>query len=126
MMAVPVDDIEAERMLKLWGLSNRIGGPKGYPKIAPFVPQAHGRDLEWVDHTIELVGHIVQQLNDQDRLIVKLYYQPRSNGKLLTKNAIRKKTGIHQDIIKSAIDRCVGRVAQALSMPQYFRIENKA
>lgn len=126
MMGCPVSDEEANRMLKLWGLANRVGGPKAYPKASAHVPVARGKALEWTDHKVELVGWVVQQLDDDERMIVKLYFEPQADGKRLKVNAIRKKTSIHSDKINRALDRCIGRVAGALSMPQWFNIENNA
>lgn len=124
MMGSPVDYHYASTMLEAWGITNCAEGPRGYPKIAPFIPQARGKDVEWADHKVEIVGYIVQHLDPDDRVIVKLYFEPQSNGKRLKVNAIRKKTCIHSDKIHRAIDRCIGRVAAALSMPQYFHFEN--
>jgi hypothetical protein len=124
MMGAPVDDSYATMMLEAWGLANRVGGPKGYPKSAAFVYKPHGVDLEWSDHKIEVVGWVVQNLEEEERLIVKLYFEPQDGGKRLKPNAIRKKTSIHTDKIHRALDHCIGRVAQALSMPQYFEFKN--
>ena len=127
MMGIPVDDTEAVMMLRMWGMANRVGGPRGYPKASSgFVERVAGKDIEWTDHKVELVGWVVQQLDADDRMIVKLFFEPQASGKTMKVNAIRKKTSKHSDTINKAIDRCIGRVAGALSMPQSFHLENKA
>lgn len=126
MMGCPVDDCEAIMMLELWGLANRVGGPKGLPKQSSHVPTVRGKDIEWTDHKVELIGWLVQQLPDDERVIVKMYFEPQASGKRLKVNAISKKTSTHHKIINRALDRCIGRVSAALSMPQYFSFENNA
>ena len=125
MMGYPVRNEEAIQYLELWGLANRVGGPRAYPRASSHVPVARGKEAEWTNHKVELVGWVVQQcLDGQEKIIVKLYFEPQVGGKRLSVNAIRKKTSIHTDKIHRALDRCIGRVAQALSMPQVFSIEN--
>jgi len=126
MMGCPVADVEAVQFLELWGMANRVGGPKGLPKVSSHVPVARGKDIEWSDYRVELVGYIVQHLDGEDRKIVKLYFEPQSDGKRLRVNAIRKETSFHSDKIHRVLDRCIGRVAQALSMPQFINYENNA
>ena len=125
MMGYPVSDEEANQFLKLWGLANRIGGPKGYPKVAAFMPKARGKDLEWTVYEIELVGSVVQQLDPDQRAVVKLYYEPDDSGKGLNVTQIEQKTGIKRKKVHEALDRCIGRVAQALSYPVLDFTEKK-
>lgn len=127
MMGHPVRNEEAIKMLEAWGLANCVGGPKGFPKMSAHVPVARGKDAEWTNHKVELVGWVVQRcLDGRERVFVKLYFEPQSSGKRLSVGAISKKTDVHHKLINQALDRCVGRVAQALSMPAMFDYENNS
>lgn len=125
MMGRPVLKQEAIMYLELWGKDNCIGGPKAYPKVSAHVPVARGKDADWTINEVEIVGQVVKRyLEEGHEAIVKLYYVPQSDGKRLRVNAICKKTGLHHRYVNEVISYCEGRVAMALSMPQYLFFQN--
>lgn len=127
MMGHPADDAFASDCLTLWGLGKAYGGPKGYPKEANFVPKARGLPIEWTNQLDELVGAVVAYcLDDEQRIIVKTYYQPQKDPKRNGQRVQKKMTltlqileakykKINRDKVNQALDRAIGRVSMALS-----------
>ncbi|QDP47097.1 MAG: hypothetical protein Tp1111SUR522732_35 [Prokaryotic dsDNA virus sp.] len=112
----PADDEFANDCLKLWGAMDRLYGPRAYPKSSAFVLRARGQEIDTDIVLVEIVGRVVVDLHHQDRDIVGLYYKPGENGKCCSVRAISAKLGFHHTVINRAIDRCIGRVAQAIKM----------
>lgn len=112
----PAEDEFANDCLKLWGRMDRLYGPRAYPKHSAFVLRARGQELDADTALVEIVGRVVADLYHQDRQIVRLYYVPGADGKRGSVRAISLKLGFHHTTINRAIDRCIGRVAQAIKM----------
>lgn len=94
-------------------------GHEDTKKASSHVPVARGLDIDITNDAIEYIGWIVQHLEPADKVVVKLYYEPQADGKRLSVRAISEKISIHNRKINQALDRCIGRVAQAMSYPVY-------
>lgn len=115
----PAEDEMANQCLKLWGIRDRMYGPEGFKSHSAFVAVAHGVDIEWNDETVEVVGYVVSLLHSQDKDVVRSYYVPGADGEWLSVRAVCNKLHLHHSVVNRKLDRCVGRVAQALDM--YFK-----
>lgn len=115
----PAEDEFANDCLKLWGAMDRLYGPQAYPKHSAFVLRARGLDVDADTAVVEIVGRVVADLYHQDREIVRVYYIPDAMGNRCSVRAVCRKLGYNHKIINRAIDRCIGRVAQAIKMVSY-------
>jgi len=128
----PAEDQFAHECLILWGRSKTIGGPKGYPKEAAFVPKARGVSVEWSSSLVEYVGALVAYcIEDEHRLIVRAYYQPsvhpKRNGERVQANMSvalgvieREYKNISRDKVNQALDRTIGKLAAYLGYPEHL------
>jgi hypothetical protein len=129
MMGHPADDQYASDCLRLWGSRQRYGGPTGYLRDVSYEPRIRGIPTEWHDDLTEKVGVVVNVcLDDEQRAIVKMYYEPqpdaRKNGELrqcnmtLTLKRLEDiKLKVDRNKVNQAVDRAIGKVAMVLSLP---------
>lgn len=137
----PANDEFARQCLMLWGVRLRFGGPAGYPRDAAFVPKARGINPDWHDDITETVGKIVNScLDDEQRMIVKRYFEPlrddrkpeklidsehdrnvhetkQCNMTLVIRSFQRDGLKVDRNRINQALDRAIGKVSMALSYP---------
>lgn len=137
----PADDEFARQCLRLWGVRLRYGGPAGYPRDAAFIPKAKGINPDWHDDLTEKVGLIVNNcLDDEQRMIVKRYYEPlrddrkpekliddehdknvhdykQCNMTLVLRSFKRDGIKVTRDDVNEALNRAIGKVSMALSYP---------
>lgn len=118
----PADDDFANDCLKLWGAMDRLYGPRAYPKHSAFVLRARGQEIDKDTALVEIVGRVVADLYHSDRDIVNLYYKPGPDGKCCSVRAICRKLDFHHTVVNRVIDRCIGRVAQAIKMLSYEEV----
>ncbi len=112
----PAEDEYANQCLKLWGACSRLYGPRAYPRQAAFVPRARGQDIDADTVVVEVVGRVVADLHHQDRDVVCKYYKPGPDGKCCSVRAVCRDLGLNHKTVSRIIDRCIGRVAQAIKM----------
>lgn len=126
----PADKEFANQALALWGRRQRYGGPKAYPREANFVPKAKGIPVDWHDDITETVGFVVTHcLDDEERQIVKMYYEPypdserknepvACNRSFVLRRCREQGISMNRHRFDSCIDSAIGRVAMALAYPQ--------
>lgn len=137
----PADDEFARQCLMLWGVRLKYGGPEGFKRSSSHVPKARGINPDWHDDLTETVGLIVNTcLDDEQRMIVKRYYEPlrddrkperlvdnkddknvqefkQCNMTLVIRSFERDGLKVDRNRINRALDRAIGKVSMALSYP---------